>query len=419
MANWQDFAPGPPELVDGQEWHVFLSYRSIDRPWVINLYDVLRHHGYQVFLDQVVLIPGDTLINELAVNLDRSASGVLIWSHTAADSAWVQQEYNQMAQRSLNGDFRFIPLTVDSSPLPPFVDSKLFLDFSTYPDGPNGGELLRLLCGLAGTPLSAEAAVFAAAQDDAAEQATHEIQAAIETGNQDRLQQLAEASTGPWEISPALGCSVAEGLIRLGNPDLAIAHLEELAARFPRSIRPRQLHALGLARRGDVGDLAAAQLVLAELAAAGHDDPETLGIYARTWMDRYAASSRPAHLEKARDLYAEAFAGARDDHYTGINAAAKSALLGDPLAAQQYASQVLEIVGNEPVAGDYWRSATVAEAHLLLGDFRTAAQRYRQAVAMAPDEAGSHASTRLQAERLLAALDVEESAAAAIRNAFA
>ena len=35
-------------------------------------------------------------------------------------------------------------------------------------------------------------------------------------------------------------------------------------------------------------------------------------------------------LRRSRDLYEEAFANAADDYYTGINAAAKSVLLGTP-----------------------------------------------------------------------------------------
>jgi len=57
--SWQEMAPDPPALAAGQRWHVFLSYRSVNRPWVVHLYDVLRGHGYEVFLDQVVLVPGD------------------------------------------------------------------------------------------------------------------------------------------------------------------------------------------------------------------------------------------------------------------------------------------------------------------------------------------------------------------------
>ena len=41
---------------------MFLSYRSVDRLWVLGLYDVLKELDYEVFLDQVVLVGGSTRI---------------------------------------------------------------------------------------------------------------------------------------------------------------------------------------------------------------------------------------------------------------------------------------------------------------------------------------------------------------------
>jgi hypothetical protein len=53
--TWLDLAPKPGPLPAGKQWHVFLSYRSVNRPWVLALYDVLNVLGYKVFLDQYVL----------------------------------------------------------------------------------------------------------------------------------------------------------------------------------------------------------------------------------------------------------------------------------------------------------------------------------------------------------------------------
>jgi hypothetical protein len=50
-----------------------------------------------------------------------------------------------------------------------------------------------------------------------------------------------------------------------------------------------------------------AQRILGALYEAGERDSETLGIYARTWMDRYARSKDPADLRESRDLYGEEF----------------------------------------------------------------------------------------------------------------
>ena len=93
--EWLQYAPKPKPLDPG-EWNVFLSYRSVNRPWVLHLYDVLTELGYKVFLDQYVLKPGDELITVLEDALEKSQAAVLIWSNAAKDSDWVRKEYNTL-----------------------------------------------------------------------------------------------------------------------------------------------------------------------------------------------------------------------------------------------------------------------------------------------------------------------------------
>ena len=332
LANeWLKYAPKRRPLGPGDKWHVFLSYRSVNRPWVLNLYDVLCQQGYKVFIDQCVLIAGDPLLVRLQEALGASQAGILIWSKATADSKWVAREYSTLEnQVDSKPGFCFVPIVLDSSGLPPILATRLYLDFSSYPDGPNGGELLRLLHAIVEKPLSEEAAQFAMEQDEAAQTAAVQINAAIRNGRPDRLVQLAKEGGLPWDTTPALACKAAEGLTKLKKNDEAIALLDSVRKRFPRATRPKQLYALALARRGSGADLDDAQDILGELYAQDQRDPETLGIYGRTWMDRYAKSEDIADLRQSRNLYAEAFERAPDDYYTGINAAAKSVLLGSP-----------------------------------------------------------------------------------------
>lgn len=420
--EWLGFAPRPRELGAGDRWTVFLSYRSVNRAWVLNLYDVLRELGHTVFIDQCVLKGGDALVRRLEEALSTSQAGVLIWSDASRDSDWVYREYQVMEQQATRKPgFCFVPVRLDGTELPVFANSAIFLDFSAYPDGPNGGELLRLLHGIVGVPLSPEAARFASLQDEASREAAHKVGAAIRNGNADRLVELFEEGGLPWLTSAALGCRAAEGLTRLGRYDEAVRMLEVLEERFPKAIRPRQLRALALARRNREGDLEAAQEILGELYERGERDPETLGIYARTWMDRYAQSGDRGDLAQSRDYYAEAFERARDDYYTGINAAAKSVLLGtaeDLERAARDAERVQQIVGCEPHPGDYWKTATVAEVLLIQRKYEEAGRLYRAAVAMARKETGSHRSTWTQACRLMAQLGPTPEERAAVRKAF-
>lgn len=421
-SEWLKFAPKPQELTSGDKWNVFLSYRSVSRTWVLNLYDVLRELGHKVFLDQVVLKVGDALIKGLQGALNASQAGILIWSNATWDSEWIEREYEVLEKLATEKKgFQFVPIKLDTSKLPVFAERRIFLDFSSYPDGPNGGELLRLLHAVVGKPLSEEAAYFANEQDEAAMVASARITAAIKNKYPERLVQLVKDGGLPWETTAALGCKAAEGLTKLEHNDEAIQVLEELEQRFPKAIRPKQLRALALARRGRDNDLMKAQDILGELYALGERDPETLGIYARTWMDRFVKSGDVNDLKQSRDYYAEAFDGAQDDYYTGINAAAKSVFLGGDEnlnRAAEYAERVQVIVGVEAHPEDFWKTATVAEAFLIQKKYEEAGRIYDAAVTTARTEIGSHKSTWRQACRLMEKLQSSAEERALIRKAF-
>jgi tetratricopeptide (TPR) repeat protein len=420
--EWTRFAPPPRPLSGADKWNVFLSYRSLNRAWVLNLYDILRQHGYSVFIDQCVLRAGDELTLRLQEALTTSQAGVLIWSATTGDSDWVAREYQVLDRMATTkAGFRFVPVRLDSSEPPPFVANRIFLDFSSYPDGPNGGELLRLLHALVGLPLSADAAAFAVKQDEAATEASTKIGSAVGNGDAERLVKLFDQGGLVWQTSSSLGCQAIEGLTKLGRNDDAIALLQKLMDRFPKAIRPKQLYALALARRAQGTDLSDAQEILGELYQQGERDPETLGIYARTWMDRFSKSGDVRELKRSRGLYAEAFERAPDDYYTGINAAAKSVFLGtedDLKKASEYAARVQTIVGTEPRASNYWMTATVGEVFLIQKNYSEAARLYDAAVTMAPTERGNHLTTWTQSCRLMSKLQPTVQERAMIRQVF-
>ncbi|HZJ19393.1 MAG TPA: toll/interleukin-1 receptor domain-containing protein, partial [Pricia sp.] len=365
-------------MEDGQTWNVFLSYRSINRGWVLNLYDVLTELGFKVFLDQYVLKSGDSLVRSLEDALESSQAGILVWSNAAKDSEWVRNEYDTMMSKSTsNKKFYFIPVKIDRAPLPTFAKTRIYIDFAEYPDGPNGGDLLRLVHGLVGKPLNEEAVQFAWEQDEASGIAAAKITAAIRNKRPPVLLKLFNEGGLPWKTTASLACKTAEGLIKLGCEDDAIAMLAQVEKDFPKSIRPQQLRALALARRGKGTDLDDAQDILGELYGLNHLDPETLGIYGRTWMDRYKLSNNLSDLRQSRNYYGEAFEKSPDDYYTGINAASKSILLGEIEKGDSYAAMVEKIVGNKAVPGDYWQTATVAEVLLIQKKYKEAADMYQ------------------------------------------
>ncbi len=415
--EWLKLAPLAPPLEAGRKWHVFLSYRSTERKWVLGLYDILTQLKYHVFMDQFVLVAGEGLASSIGDNLDASQSGVLVWSARSDDSAWCKKEYNAFEAREASGDFKFVAVRLQDAPLPNFVCGAFWIDASLQRDGPSGTALLRLLYGLQGEPLPPEAVRMAAQIDETTKNDLASIRSSVNDRNVDAIVRLVEGRKDDlaWQAGPVLACAAAQALISIGSPETAISLLKVVRAAFPAAIRPRQLFGLALARMRNWKE---AKAVLGELYELGERDPETVGIYARSWMDAYEATGDRLMLRRSRDLYAEGFAKAPNDFYLGINAAAKSIFLDELAAGNQLAKAVEQLVGAQPKAGNYWLSATVAEAQLIQRNFDDAATLYRQAVAIAPGAVDDHRSTCKQARRLLKHLDVTPEQVAQVLGGF-
>ena len=417
LAEWFRHAPKPAPLPPGKRYHLFISYRSVNRAWVLKFYDVLKSLGYEPFLDQYALSAATLLASSLSDGLGQSQSAVMIWSSSFEDSEWCRREFNALEAKEIAGTgFRYVIAKVDGAPLPDLATGKLYIDFSADRDGPTGSGLLRLLYGLSNQPLPAEAVRLGAIADEQTRSADAQIQAMRMNGNWAGLVALSKTANLAWHTSSRLGCAVADALIGLKKPDLAVEVLATFEQRFPRALRPKQLRALALARLNKPDE---AQQLLGELYASGEIDPETLGIYARTWMDRFNSSQKRLYLLKSRDLYRQAFEAAPNDFYTGINAASKSLLLGEAETAAQLAARVDQVL-SAPFQGahSYWRVATAAEAKLLRGDWAGAGAAYLDAVLIAPEDHGSHESSCHQAQLILKTLNAPTAAWHTVLAAF-
>jgi hypothetical protein len=414
--NWTDLAPAPRPLAQGKNWHVFLSYRSVSRPWVLALYDILNGLGYKVFLDQYVLTAAAPLAVSLGEALDASQSAILVWSGKYEDSEWCKEEFAKLeVMQNAKKGFRYVIGRVDESEITGLAAVKLWIDFSKQPEGPGGSGLLLLLYGLQGQPLPPAAVRLAAKVDELMQDGLLSVKACRDAGDADGLVALTATNDLAWTGSPMLLCAAAEGLIAMKRIAEALKVLDCIEPAFPKAVRPKQLRGLALARSGET---MRAQLALGKLYAAGEIDPETLGILARTWMDRYNQTNVKTFLLKSRDLYRQAFEAFPSDYYTGINAASKSLLAGEKETAAQLAKRVQDLVGDKEVAGDYWKTATVAEVQLLQGNFDAAARLYEAAVLTAPLDSGSQESSYGQAQLLLFALGATDEQKAKLAAAF-
>jgi tetratricopeptide (TPR) repeat protein len=413
---WTDLAPPPPTLTQGQSWHVFVSYRSGNRRFVLALYDILSGLQYKVFVDQYVMTAAAPLAVSLGEALDASQSALLVWSGKREDSAWCAREFATLeVKQNARRGFRYVIGRVDDSEITGLAASRLWIEFSGQPEGPGSNGLLRLLYGLQGKPLPPAAVKTAAKVDEQLKVGHLGVKAAREAGDAGAMVKLSATDDMAWSGSPTLLCATAEGLIAMMRLPEAMAVLDRAERAFPKAVRPKQLRGLTLARSGEI---IKAQLVLGRLYAAGEIGLEALGILARTWMDRYDQTKERTFLLKSRDLYRQAFEAFPSDHDTGINAASKSLLAGEKETAAQLARRVQDLVGDKAVPGDYGKSAAVAQVQLLQGNFEAAAALYEAAARAAPFDHGRHESSFGQARLLLSALGATEEQRAKIAAAF-
>jgi tetratricopeptide (TPR) repeat protein len=212
-------------------------------------------------------------------------------------------------------------------------------------------------------------------------------------------------------VSTQSAIESAERLLGQGEPLLAYNAIQLGLESEPRDLRLRQLQGLTLARSGATEQ---ANRLLAQLVAEGLGDSETLGMLARTHKDlafvAADAARRDHHLQAALKLYHQAYEAALENvqsaaaYYTGINAAAMAVMRADLPTARRIASEVRDIchrlLRETNAAADYWLTATLGEAALILGEHDEARACYARASALAHGRFGDLGSTRRQAQQL-------------------
>lgn len=438
MTTWLDLCPPPRPRPEGIEWDVFLSYRSLDRLWTLALYDSLRQCGYRVFLDQFVLVAGQGLTAQLGRNQEKSGAGILIWSTRTGDSAWVEAEIDAMNAKQKNSQssefpFYYVVASLDGKKPPGLLGGQLYLDFSSYPQGPTGAEFVKLTAGLQGKPAGDGAIRLASEYDLAVKKEPADLKALAEAGLYDDIVAKVCSDEPAYTTTAQLASVGVKWLIAgkqygAGDTGKAGVALAKALERFPDSVRLRQQKGLLLRRSGQ---LEKAQYELAKLLEESQRDTETMGMLAAVWADRWERHLNEGEEDEARDaleqsqrLYEEGFRKVPTDTYTGINAASKAAMLGDQEKAQLLAEHVLGILkeqaearGGAP-APDYWERVTEPEALLLVGEYERACTMYHEARVAHQTEKGNLESTGAQLRRLLAVLPIQEGLATKLKREF-
>lgn len=93
------------------KYDVFLSHRSVNKPWVEILARNLEACSLRVFFDKWSLIPGQSLPRQLWDAIQNSRKALVVATPEAADSGWVNEEYDAMIGRRTKDQGFLIPLT--------------------------------------------------------------------------------------------------------------------------------------------------------------------------------------------------------------------------------------------------------------------------------------------------------------------
>ena len=108
---------------------VFISHSSKDKPFVRRLARRLWDEGYQVWLDEKELVPGDALAARLSEALKEARVVIVVVTPASLESRWLKFELNKATERMVKGDCRVIPVLKGDLEPPPELEGMIYADF--------------------------------------------------------------------------------------------------------------------------------------------------------------------------------------------------------------------------------------------------------------------------------------------------
>lgn len=110
---------------------IFLSHNHADKPFARRLAADLRLAGHTVWIDEVEINIGDSLVEKIREGLDQVDFVAALLSPNSIDSPWVQRELDIAANREMK-ERRVVvlPLLLSKVEMPGFLEGKLYGDFT-------------------------------------------------------------------------------------------------------------------------------------------------------------------------------------------------------------------------------------------------------------------------------------------------
>ncbi|MEP7011378.1 MAG: toll/interleukin-1 receptor domain-containing protein [Acidobacteriota bacterium] len=108
---------------------VFLSHSSTDKPFVRKLARSLATRGHTVWLDEIELQPGDSLVQRISEALEKADFVAAVISPASIKSRWVKKELQLAATKELRDNRTIIlPILIGRCEAPEYLRDKLYVD---------------------------------------------------------------------------------------------------------------------------------------------------------------------------------------------------------------------------------------------------------------------------------------------------
>jgi len=121
---------------------VFVSYAHKDGVWAMTLAENLHRLGLDVWLDRWEMTDGGLVASQLQEGLSNADAVVAVVSPYWIESGWCGEEFAAAMTGAVEQGKRLIPVVVGEADLPPFIASRLYVDFR---EAASSGQYLDLV----------------------------------------------------------------------------------------------------------------------------------------------------------------------------------------------------------------------------------------------------------------------------------
>lgn len=114
---------------------VFISHSSVDKPFARKLVNDLSAAGLQVWFDENIIKPGDSIVASVSDGLKNSDYTLLVISANFLNSKWAAWEANSAIVAAINANkSAVIPLLIEDvwNSVSPLLHDKHYIDFRNY-----------------------------------------------------------------------------------------------------------------------------------------------------------------------------------------------------------------------------------------------------------------------------------------------